>query len=76
MMRDIPKVVNVTYSEYADDITIYCVSTAIVTATTNIQLAIDWIFSVDKGVRTFPEWNLNKRHDVHKKMNNPNFPNV
>ena len=25
MMRDIPKVANVTYSEYADDITIYCV---------------------------------------------------
>ena len=36
MMRDTPKVANVTYSEYADDITICCVNSDIIAAADNI----------------------------------------
>ena len=62
MMRDIPKVVYVTYSEYADDITIYCVDTDIVTATANIQHAIDRRFQWTK------EWGLSLNQTKTKAM--------
>ena len=62
MMRDIPKVNNVTYSENADDITIYCVDSDIVAATTNIQNAIFHFY------RWAKDWVLTLNHSKTKAM--------
>ena len=62
MMRDIPKVANVTYLEYADDITVYCVDADLVTATANIQLAIDRFFQWTR------EWGLSLNQTKTKAM--------
>ena len=62
MMRDIPKVNNVTYSKHADVITIYCVDSDIVAATTNIQNAIDHFYLWTK------DWGLTLNHSKTKAM--------